>query len=132
MDQITSLTSYFIFIVICTFVSCNDENDSCDQYKGILFERAVCVGEKTTIIQVTNKEIGSTYKNERNIILAAWNYDSIDVSGSIYKGGISFKKGDVLYFDMKEKRIEGITCPSMLGIPSFHAEITAVSKNKCM
>lgn len=95
-------------------------------------ERPACVAEKATIIKVTNKNIGSPYREQENMLLAAVNVDSVNVSGTMYIGGVAFNQGDVVYFTFFERKLETLICPAMLGVPSFQVEITSISKNKCL
>jgi hypothetical protein len=125
-------SKFFLLIVLSILWGCVNEDANCTEYTGVILDKALCTGEKATIIKVTNKDIGSTYKNEKNVILAAMNFDSSDASGTMYMGGVSFMTGDIVYFDFIERRVETVHCPAILGLPSFQAQITFISKNKCL
>lgn len=136
MEHLSSFSHYAKFLIFILlpifFIGCENDDSKCPQYTGIIFDRALCSSEKATLIKVTNKEVGSTYRNEENIILAAVDFDSINISGTMYMRGTLFNIGDTIYFDFIEKKIETITCPTIFGLPSFQARITSISKNKCL
>ena len=134
-EKKSSLALGYCVNIICLliFPGCTKDKQ-CYEHRGIFLGSYICGGDKSVLIEVKSKQIGSsfTYKDKEieNVIAVA--IDSISTSGEIYLAMETFKIGDTIYFDFAEQEIETAICPQLFAGPSVRGKITQFSKRKCI
>lgn len=113
---------------------CKDDDTACRPYTGVVLSPTPCNGKASLIIQVTNRDVGSTFidagAERQNVIIAT--VEGIDsVGGSFQFRNETVQLSDTIYFNFEKQDGDGIICPALFAAPSLSTKITSISNSKC-
>jgi len=132
------LTGLLISISSSFWACTNESGDTigCQPYTGVVLAPTPCSGNASLIIQVTNKEVNSTFvvgeEIRQNVILGTIEgSDSVATGGLIQFGNQTVHLSDTIYFNFEKIDAGNIVCPAFFSTPSLQAKIISITNQKC-